>query len=76
MPDRRSVIAATRTHPLTSLTAVIALLGNVVRGFLMGAADVVPGVSGGTVGPGMGGTRPGWATGALTAACCGKFPGV
>jgi putative membrane protein len=28
---------------------VIALLGNVVRGFLMGAADVVPGVSGGTV---------------------------
>ncbi len=49
MPDRRSVIAATRTHPLTSLTAVIALLGNVVRGFLMGAADVVPGVSGGTV---------------------------
>jgi putative membrane protein len=25
------------------------LLGNVVRGFIMGAADVVPGVSGGTV---------------------------
>jgi putative membrane protein len=28
---------------------MLALLGNVVRGFLMGAADVVPGVSGGTV---------------------------
>lgn len=28
---------------------VISILGTVVRGFLMGAADVVPGVSGGTV---------------------------
>lgn len=28
---------------------IITLLGNVLRGFLMGSADVVPGVSGGTV---------------------------
>lgn len=35
---------ATYNHPM-----LITLLGNLVRGLLMGAADVVPGVSGGTV---------------------------
>ena len=42
---------AVTTSPVTftMVRSMLALLGNVVRGFLMGAADVVPGVSGGTV---------------------------
>jgi putative membrane protein len=42
---------AVTTSPVTftMVRQMLALLGNVVRGFLMGAADVVPGVSGGTV---------------------------
>ena len=42
-------IAAARQRPAYTRSMLGTLLGNVVRGLLMGSADVVPGVSGGTV---------------------------